>query len=141
MTILVVMTLSVVIFFSALERGDAEFHYIYIPSMVLEKLDDDPYKEILEFRMEYEYEEKRSAIIRETWIRLMIPPFLRQRCYTSEQDICEFVDQFPKNGEVMSYDYYLRGVAFALAHSLLGGMFAWHFTRSESPQDIVIETS
>ncbi|MFC1974916.1 hypothetical protein ACFLXQ_00790 [Chloroflexota bacterium] len=132
-TLLVVMILSVVVIFFVTKRLEVEVHYVFtfIPRMGLEEDYDYSYEEFNEFWAKYE--KKRSAIVHETWIRVMVPPFLRRSCYTTEKDVCEFVNQFPETRKLLSQNY-LPGVAFVLALSLPGGVFAWHFTRRKYPQ-------
>ena len=140
-TLLSVVILSMIILSLAIKKLGMPTHYLFefIPPMIPEEYEDYPYDKIAEF--EDEFEQHQEAIIHETWIRVMLPPFLRGGCYTKEKDVCEFVDQFPGNKEIMSLDYYLRVIVFTQAHSLVGGVFAWHFTRRKPPQEITIEVS
>ncbi|MFC1974914.1 hypothetical protein ACFLXQ_00780 [Chloroflexota bacterium] len=138
-TILVVMILSVVVMFSVTKRLEVETFYVFlsIPSMGLE---EDPYEAAIAGHWA-KYEEKREAIVHETWIRVLVPPLLRRPCYTIEKDVYEFVDLLPKNIGPMSQNNYYRGIAFIVALSLPGGVFAWHFTRRKYPQEVDIEVS
>jgi hypothetical protein len=38
--------------------------------------------------------ENRPAIIAELWVRYMIPPVVRQSCYTQNETVCTFADAF-----------------------------------------------
>ncbi len=130
-TLLVVMILSAVVLFFTTKRLEVEFHYRFVVSIGIVGF--------AEYHPDYyHYQENSRAIRHETWIRVMAPPLLRRQCYTTEKDVCEFVDQFPKNRELMSRNY-LQGVALALALSLPGGAFVWYFTRRKQSPEVVIE--
>ncbi len=140
-TLLVVMILSVVVVFFVTTRLQVIVWYAVVttPQMGVEIHYDYPRQEFVS-----KYFEKRSAIVHETWIRVIVPPPLRQQCYTTEKDVCEFVDQFPEIRRVL-FQNYLQGVFFplvmALVGSLPGGALAWYFTRRKYPQEVVIEVS
>lgn len=132
--LLSVMSLSMIIVFvaNAALNVRADYLFAFIPPMTPRQYEDYSSNKIAEF--EAKFEQHHEAIIHETWVRTIIPPRLRQPCYTNEQDVCEFVDQFPKNREGMSLDNYLGRVKLALACSLVGGVFAWYFTGRKPPQ-------
>ncbi|MFC1974915.1 hypothetical protein ACFLXQ_00785 [Chloroflexota bacterium] len=136
-TLLVVMILPSIVLFAAFQRIMVEGHYIFasIPSMDPEEIYDYTEVEIKEFEAKYAEKlvEKHEAVVYETWIRVMVPSLLRRPCYTNEKIVCELVDQFPENRELMSRNY-LQGSAFPLALSLPGGVLAWYFTRRKAPQ-------
>ena len=130
-TILMIMALSAMIIILTLARIKTELYYEYSSTSMVGS-DIESWEG---------YEENRSAIVHETWIRFLIPPFLRWQCYTNNKVVCSFVNQISATEGLMRLDSYLWNLLFALALSLPGGMFARHFTRKDHPQDIVAEVS
>ncbi len=124
-TLLVVMLLSAVLAFSVLMWLGVK--YYYSSSWGFETF-------------EIKYEENSRAIERETWIRAMLPPFLKERCYTSKKDVCEFVDQFPKIRGLMARNGYTEVLVFALGLSLAGVALAWSFfTPRKHSREVVVK--
>ncbi len=141
-TLLAVMILSVVLMFFVTKRLGVKVHYIFtfIPRMGLEE--DYEYSSGKFYAFWTKYEKKSWAIEHETWIRLMVPPLLREPCYTIDKDVCEFVDQLPENRELLSQDYarwFAQGFALAIALNLPGGALAWHLTHKKRSQEMVTE--
>ncbi len=134
-TLLAVMILSVVFMFSVIRWLEVQVYYVLMSIPYMGSVED--YDSIRGFYAKYD--EKGRAIDRETWIRVMIPPLLRWQCYTTEKNVCEFVDQYPDVRVLMTWNRYLLVLAFALGFSLPGGALAWHFTRRKHPPEIVSE--
>ncbi len=138
--LLVIMMLSAALVFSVTRWLEAQFCYL---DLILVPMVPDPDYASLSGREFHTfvimYEEYREVIDRETWIRAMVPPFLRRQCYTTKEYICVFVDQFPKNRVPMTWNRYLLVLAIALGFSLPGGAFAGYLTRRKRPQEVVIE--
>ena len=76
-----------------------------------------------------DYEANRPFVVRELWVRHLIPPPLRQRCYTSEAWVCEKADQVLPGPSVWNNSSYLKGVGLASIPMVVSGVLAWLFTR------------
>ena len=77
-----------------------------------------------------EAEAKERLIVRELWVRLLLPPSLRQRCYTSEAWVCNEVDEVvPATSNVGSWSSYLRLVGMGSVSAIASSMLVWLFTR------------
>ncbi len=140
-TILTFMMIATALVFSVLRWLEVKYEYWggFIPYMGLGP-DPDYAASPWGARTFYtKYEHNRRAIERETWVRAMVLPILRWKCYTIDKDTCEFVDLFPKIKGLMSWNSYLLVLAIALGCSLPGGALARHFTRRKHPADVVVE--
>ena len=76
-----------------------------------------------------EYEANRPYVARELWVRLLIPPPLRQRCYTSIDWVCEKADQVLPGSSTWGSSSYFKGVGLAGIPMLVSGTLAWLFTQ------------
>ncbi len=139
-TLLAVMMLSVGGMFLVIKWLEVQVHYAFA---FLSFMDLGPHPYYLSYgeleKFDTKYETKREAVDLETWIRAMVPPLLRWQCYTIEKDVCEFVDRFPHNRELINPSRYLQGVALALGFSLPGGALAWHLTHKKRSHEMVTE--
>ncbi len=141
--ILAVMMLSAALVFSFIRWWEVQFCYI---NLIFPSMGPDPDYDSLSgmefYTFRTMYEQYRGAIDRETWIRAMVPPFLRWQCYTTyptKKYACVFVDQFPESRKLLSWNRYLLVVAIALGFGLPGGALTWRLTRGKHPQEVVIE--
>ena len=76
-----------------------------------------------------DYEANRPYVVQELWVRHMIPPPLRQRCYTTQAWVCEKANQVLPGSSIWSSSSYVKGVGLASISMVAGGMLAWLFTQ------------
>ncbi len=77
------------------------------------------------------------ATVRELWLRGMIPPSLRQRCYTQNESVCSQVDLIGDNlfGRQNPWSGYLLIAGPSLVPTLFCMVFVWQHTRQPSASD------
>jgi hypothetical protein len=78
------------------------------------------------------YERNSERIIRELYIRAMIPPPLRQPCYESDISLCQVADKVL--GHLLSWETYLRMVMLSSWSVVIGSSLAWYYTRKQKPK-------
>ena len=69
------------------------------------------------------------AIVKELWIRRLVPPPLQQPCYTTDMAVCQRADWAPGDTAYANWGAYLVNIGICLVSSLTGGFLAWSFTR------------
>ncbi|CAG0928704.1 hypothetical protein TFLX_01026 [Thermoflexales bacterium] len=95
-----------------------------------------------------EYQKNRPAVIKEVWIRQIVPPSLRQACYTDRIEICDLADclesasqecpDVPWRDIEKEQANYLNMIGICGIAALTGSLVAWRFTRSIPARDTVI---
>jgi hypothetical protein len=113
--ILIIGLLSLVIGLGLYARLGAEVHYIF--STIGEppwQRAEDPYK---------------PAIVKEIWIRLLVPPPLQRPCYAREAVVCQRADWAAPGAADGDWGSYLTGMGICLISSLTSGLLVWLFTR------------
>ena len=72
----------------------------------------------------------KPFVIRELWMRLLIPPPVRRSCYAGEAWVCGLADDvLPATSDRWSCKSYLQGVGMASVPVLTSSVLAWLFTR------------
>ena len=72
----------------------------------------------------------KPFVIRELWMRLLIPPPVRQPCYADEAWVCGLADDvLPATSNRWKWQSYLRDVGMASVPVLTSSVLAWLFTR------------
>jgi len=122
--LIVIITSTIILLFATRQSVVDAFYTGLFASMYSTR----PYQKIE--GASWEYHENETAIKDETWRRSIVPPSLRQSCYSTNKAVCEFVDKFPTDQGLMSWVGYIQGLVFPLALALPNGMFVWYFTRS-----------
>jgi hypothetical protein len=76
-----------------------------------------------------EYQANKPLVIRELWLRLFIPPPLRQPCYTTEM-ICDLASGLIHDPSLTwGWPAYFVRVGISLVPALTSAVLAWIFTR------------
>jgi hypothetical protein len=112
--VFIIGLLSLVIAFGLYTRLGAEVHYIFgtIGAPPWQEA-EDPYK---------------PAVVREIWMRLLVPPSLQRPCYAGEAVVCEKADWIAPIARDGGWGTYLGSVGICLISALAGGFLAWLFT-------------
>ena len=77
-----------------------------------------------------EMAENRASLIRELWLRRLVPPLLRRACYAGEETICRLADAVVAYmPEAWTGIAYLEEVGTALVPALSTTVLAWLWTR------------
>jgi hypothetical protein len=72
----------------------------------------------------------KPFVIRELWMRLLIPPSMRQSCYAGEAWVCGLADDvLPATSDRWSWKSYVQDVGMASVPVLTSSVLAWLFTR------------
>jgi hypothetical protein len=71
------------------------------------------------------------AIVKELWIRRLMPPPLQQPCYTTDMAVCQRADWAPGDTAYANWGAYLMSIGICLVSSLTGGTLAWFLTRQK----------
>jgi len=115
--VFIIALLSLVISFGLWTRLGAEIAYIFStigPAPWQEG--GDPY---------------RSAIVKELWVRSMMPPPLRRFCYSEEAIVCQRADWYAPDVASGDWGLYLQGIGMCLIASLVSSLLVWLFTRQQ----------
>lgn len=126
--VVVVSLVSLAVSFTLYTRLGAEVAYI------LGAIGPAPWQEVAD--------PLKPAIVRELWIRGLVPPPLQRSCYAMDAGGCEQADWMAAgSGGFGDWGSYLLNVAFCLVSSLTTGALALAFTRQEQssspkPQDV-----
>jgi len=112
--VLVIGLLSLVIAFGLYTRLGAEVHYIF------STIGEPPWQ-----RTE---DPDKPAVVREIWMRRLVPPPLRRPYYSDDAVVCEKVDWITFNMDDGGWGPYLGSVGICLVSTLAGGFLAWLFT-------------
>ena len=76
------------------------------------------------------YQRSRPVVVNEVWIRLLIPPGVRQSCYAEEAWICDLADDVKFSGwDQRGWGAYLLDVGMACVSVVTSGVLVWRFTR------------
>ena len=113
--VLIIGLLSLVIGFGLFTRLGAEVHYIF------STIGEPPWQ-----RAEDPY---RPVIVKEIWIRLLVPPPLQRPCYAGEAVVCQRADWATPNAAGRDWGSYLADIGICLISSLTSGFLVWMFTR------------
>jgi hypothetical protein len=70
-----------------------------------------------------------TEVVRELWVRIMVPPSFQQSCYSTNVEVCQRADWASGNAVSSEWGTYLASKGIYLLSSLAGGSFAWIFTR------------
>jgi predicted PurR-regulated permease PerM len=70
-----------------------------------------------------------AEVVRELWVRTMVPPSFQQSCYSTIVDVCQRADWASGNVVSSNWGTYLASKGIYLLSSLAGGSFAWIFSR------------
>jgi hypothetical protein len=113
--VLIIGLLSLMIGFGLFTRLGAEVHYIFgtIGEPPWQRA-EDPYK---------------PAIVKEIWIRLLMPPPLQRPCYAGEAVVCQRTDWAAPSAADRDWGSYLMDIGICLISSLTSGFLVWMFTR------------
>jgi hypothetical protein len=114
---------SFVIGFGGLTRLEAQATYIFGTIGIV---DFEPE----EARVTRPPEANEPFVVRELWVRLLLPPPLRQRCYTSEAWVCAEADKLvPATSECWGWSSYWLDVGLGSVSVVANSMLVWLFTR------------
>ena len=111
--VLVVGLLSLVVAFGLYTRLGAELYYIF------GTIGEPPWQ-----RTE---DPDKPAIVREVWMRMLVPPPLLRPCYAGEAVVCEKADWIGPIVGDRGWGAYLGSVGICLISALAGGFLAWLF--------------
>jgi len=79
------------------------------------------------------YEGKRPAIVNELWIRKLVPPPMRQTCYSDDAEVCSVVDDISARYKTnWGWIGYLRDFSISSVSVLACTALVWGFTRRRS---------
>jgi len=113
--VLIIGLLSLAIGFGLFTRLGAEVRYIF------GTIGEPPWQ-----RAEDPY---RPAIVKEIWIRLLVPPPLQGPCYAREAVVCQRADWATPGAADRDWGSYLADIGMCLISSLTSGFLVWLFTR------------
>jgi hypothetical protein len=95
-----------------------------------------------------EYQKNRPAVIKEVWIRQIVPPPLRQVCYTDRVEICDLADclesasqecpDVPWHDIEKEQANYLNMIGICGIAALTGGLTVGYLTKAEPTQNAMI---
>lgn len=122
-TLVVLALMSLALGFGFWTRLSAEAVYAFSTFVVVDTFDPRTSSVI------WPHEENKLAIVNELWIRLLVPPPLRQTCYTDDADVCSMVNDLPPHaGANWSWMGYLRDISIGSVSVLTCTGIAWRFT-------------
>jgi hypothetical protein len=107
-------------------RLNAEVDYIFANITIVDTFDS---RRSAYVAQPSDYEASKPHVVRELWVRHLIPPPLRLRCYASEAWVCEKADQVLPGTVAWSWSSYLQQVGLASISIVASSMLAWWFTR------------
>jgi hypothetical protein len=125
--IAVVAILSLGISFGLLTRLNALVNYVFSlvsPPPTLEVVGDPPVLQPPEDPL-------RSKIIQELWMRELIPPVMRQPCYSPNTIVCQKADKVQDEWKSGNPGAYWITLGICSLSSITGGVLAWVFTRKK----------
>jgi hypothetical protein len=70
-----------------------------------------------------EEQRNKSAIVRELWIRGIIPPSLQGACYTDNSFACDFVSRY--NNLFPTWSGYLQYIGIGFISAVVCGVLVW----------------
>lgn len=76
--------------------------------------------------------EIKHTTVNETWLRLMIPPPVRNECYSDDEWVCRCADiAFARglNGDWTAAGVYLFGASLSYVTAIIAGAVIWRCTR------------
>jgi len=118
--------LSFVIGFGLLTRLNAEVAYLFGTMTIVDTFGPGP----AEVSWPPEVEANKPYVAQELWVRLLIPPGVRQPCYTSRAWVCDAAeDVLPATSERWGWQPYLRDVGIGCVPAVTSGLLGWFFTR------------
>ena len=112
--------------FGLATRLGAEVDYVFANLITVDTFDSS---RPAYFARPPDYEANRPFVVQELTVRLLIPPPLRQRCYTSVAWVCEKADQVLPGSSIWGSSSYLKGVGLASISMVVSGLLAWLFTQ------------
>lgn len=81
---------------------------------------------------------QKAPIVRELWVRALIPPPLRQLCYTGIT-ACELINDFFRMAPYFGgWSWYLQTVGLAFLSASTSSLLAWLLTRRPPHQPVQI---
>jgi hypothetical protein len=122
--ILVLGLLSCSISFGTFTRLAAEIQFAFLT--MRPSYPDHEYTPAMLAAIEEEQRNK-SAIVRELWIRRIIPPSLQGACYTDNSFVCDFVSRY--NNVSPTWSAYLQYIGIGFISAVVCGVLVWRFTR------------
>jgi hypothetical protein len=122
---------SFVIGFGLWTRLNAEVAYVFGTMVMVDTFDPE---RIPTATWPPETLVNKPFVIRELWMRLLIPPPVRRSCYAGEAWVCDLADDaLPATSDRWSGQSYLQDVSMAGVPVLTSSVLAWLFTRKRRP--------
>lgn len=121
--ILILGLLSCSITFGAFTRLTAEIEFVFL---TLRPYPDYEFTPDMLAAIEEEQGNK-SAIVRELWMRRIIPPSLQGACYTDNSFACDFVSRY--DDRPPTWSGYLQYIGIGFISAVVCGVLVWRFTR------------
>jgi len=129
-TICIVGAVSFVIGFGLLTRLNAQVTYLFGTMAVVDTFGPGG----AEVTWPPDAEANKPHVVQELWVRLLIPPGVRQPCYTSQAWVCDAADDvLPATSGRWGWQPYLRDVGIGCVPAVTSGLLGWSFTRRRAP--------
>jgi hypothetical protein len=123
--------ISFVISFGLSMRLNAEAAYVFGTMVMVDTFDPE---RIPTATWPPETLVNKPLVIRELWMRLLIPPPARRSCYAGEAWVCSLADDvLPATSDRWSGQSYLQDVGMTSVPALTSCVLAWLFTRKRRP--------
>ncbi len=129
--ILAVVLLAVLVIFPAIGRKLIETDYdgtvLSLGMIPYEYIDDEPTKIFFSQCMRQRCDQ--SALVQELWMRARVFTFFGPACYTTDLDICQLADYYPRVESLMGWGFVGVRLLACLIFCSPGCFLAWLFTR------------
>ena len=121
---------SFVISFGLFTRLEAEAAYVFGTMVHVDTF--DPERPPPKITSPPEAKANKPHIVRELWIRLLVPPAMRRSCYAGEPWICELTDDVtPAAWVERGWGRYLLDIGVGCVSLVTSSVLVWLFTRTK----------
>jgi protein-S-isoprenylcysteine O-methyltransferase Ste14 len=131
---------SLTVGFGLWTRLNAQVAYVFGTFVMVDTFDPD---RIPTATWPPETQENRPFVVRELWVRLLVPPAVRRPCYAREAWVCELADDvLPASSDRWNWTSYLQDVAVSCVPVLASTVLGWFFTgeHASAKREITSET-